>query len=75
MFPMPVGIFNLLAVIDWWVSACPMASGAAAAIVCTEEFVIANGLQHKAVEIVSQAMVTDMASSFDKRYCFCLVSV
>ncbi|MGG1675008.1 lipid-transfer protein [Neobacillus sp. NRS-1170] len=43
--------------------ACPPSCGAAAAIVCCEEFARKHGLQD-AVEIVSQAMATDTAESY-----------
>lgn len=44
--------------------ACPTADGAAAAIVCSEAFVLKHGLQNTAIEIAAQAMVTDLPSSF-----------
>ena len=40
------------------------ADGSAAAIVCSETFVQRHGLQSKAVEILTQHMVTDLPSSF-----------
>ncbi|MGG0174763.1 lipid-transfer protein [Gottfriedia acidiceleris] len=43
--------------------ACPPSCGAAAAIVCSEEFARKHGLQD-AVEIVSQAMATDTNDSY-----------
>eukprot|EP00794_Sanderia_malayensis_P020126 gene20126-22098_t len=46
----------------------PTADGGAAAIVCSEEFMIANGLEENAVEIVAQEMVTDMPSSFGESF-------
>eukprot|EP00026_Physarum_polycephalum_P009200 Phypoly_transcript_09314.p1 GENE.Phypoly_transcript_09314~~Phypoly_transcript_09314.p1 ORF type:complete len:428 (+),score=42.58 Phypoly_transcript_09314:61-1344(+) len=45
--------------------ACPTADGAAAAIVCSEAFVKKYGLYEHAIEIVSQAVVTDLPSSFE----------
>eukprot|EP00050_Salpingoeca_kvevrii_P002819 m.203943 g.203943 ORF g.203943 m.203943 type:complete len:468 (-) comp10695_c0_seq3:1666-3069(-) len=42
----------------------PTSDGAGVAILCSKEFVIANGLQDKAVEIVGQAMTTDNTLSF-----------
>lgn len=42
----------------------PTSDGSAAAIVVSEEFVDKHGLAGQAVEIVGQAMVTDMNSSF-----------
>ncbi|KAJ8305348.1 hypothetical protein KUTeg_015893 [Tegillarca granosa] len=53
--------------ITFWMSA-PTADGGAAAIVCSEDFVIKNNLQSQAVEIVAQHMVTDKISSFDKSF-------
>lgn len=53
----------LIEPITFWMSA-PVADGGAAAIVCSEEFLLVNGLQNRAVEIVGQQMVTDMPSSF-----------
>eukprot|EP00295_Goniomonas_pacifica_P048134 CAMPEP_0175923530 /NCGR_PEP_ID=MMETSP0108-20121206/14619_1 /TAXON_ID=195067 ORGANISM="Goniomonas pacifica, Strain CCMP1869" /NCGR_SAMPLE_ID=MMETSP0108 /ASSEMBLY_ACC=CAM_ASM_000204 /LENGTH=431 /DNA_ID=CAMNT_0017246535 /DNA_START=8 /DNA_END=1303 /DNA_ORIENTATION=- len=44
--------------------ACATADGAAAAIVCSEEFVRTHRLEGTAVEILGQAMVTDLPSSF-----------
>lgn len=44
--------------------ACPPSCGAAAAILCNEEFARKHGLED-AVEIVSQAMATDTPDSFD----------
>jgi sterol carrier protein 2 len=46
----------------------PVADGGACAILCSEDFVIRNGLQRQAVEIMSQHLVTDMPSSFEKSY-------
>ena len=43
----------------------PTSDGSGAAIVVSEEFVEQHGLAGQAVEIVAQAMVTDMASTFD----------
>jgi sterol carrier protein 2 len=42
----------------------PTSDGAAAAIVADETFVEAHGLWDRAVEIVGQALVTDLASTF-----------
>lgn len=53
--------------ITFWMSA-PVADGGACVIVCSEDFVIRHALQRKAVEIVSQHLVTDMPSSFEKSY-------
>ena len=43
----------------------PTSDGAAAAIVCSEEFVVKNNLQGQAVEIIGQSMRTDYGHSFD----------
>jgi acetyl-CoA acetyltransferase len=51
---------------------CPTSDGAGAAILASEEFVKAHGLQSKAVEIGGQAMTTDFESSF-KDSCIKLV--
>lgn len=42
--------------------------GGAAAIVCNESFMLKHNLQHKAVEIVAQNMVTDLPSTFAKSF-------
>ncbi len=44
----------------------PTSDGSAAAIVASERFVDEHGLWGRAIEIVGQALVTDMASSFDE---------
>ena len=44
---------------------CPPTCGAAAAIVCSEEFAKKRGLLDRAVTIVAQSMKTDFKSSFD----------
>ncbi|WP_249593878.1 lipid-transfer protein [Peribacillus frigoritolerans] len=43
--------------------ACPPSCGAAAAVVCSEEFAKKHGI-HDAVEIISQAMATDTEESY-----------
>jgi acetyl-CoA acyltransferase len=45
----------------------PTSDGSAAAIVASERFVDEHGLRDQAVEIVGQAMVTDLASTFDSK--------
>lgn len=45
---------------------CPTSDGSGAAIIASEDFVKKHGLEHKAVEIVGQAMVTDMPGTFDE---------
>ncbi len=46
--------------------ACPPTCGAAAALVCSEAFAKANGLDSR-VKIVAQAMTTDTPSTFEAR--------
>ncbi|MCA9632145.1 MAG: lipid-transfer protein [Myxococcales bacterium] len=43
---------------------CPTSDGAGCAILASEEFVKANQLQNKAVEILGMAMATDLKSTF-----------
>jgi acetyl-CoA acetyltransferase len=43
----------------------PTSDGSAAAIVVSERFVDQHGLADRAVEVVGQSMVTDMANTFD----------
>ena len=43
---------------------CPTSDGGGAAILASEDFVRAHGLEEKAVEIVGQAMTTDFESTF-----------
>jgi acetyl-CoA acyltransferase len=45
----------------------PTSDGSAAAVIASERFVDDHGLGERAVEIAGQAMVTDMASTFDER--------
>ncbi|MBA2662226.1 MAG: lipid-transfer protein [Bradymonadaceae bacterium] len=45
---------------------CPTSDGAAAALVVSEAFVRAHGLEERAVEIIGMAMATDLPSSFEK---------
>ncbi|KAG0729804.1 Non-specific lipid-transfer protein [Chionoecetes opilio] len=44
---------------------CPTSDGAGAAVVASEEFVVAHGLQDRAVEIVAMDMTTDFESTFN----------
>lgn len=44
---------------------CPTGDGSACAIVCSEAFILKNQLEHRAVEIVGQEMVTDMDDTFN----------
>lgn len=39
----------------------------------SEDFVRQHGLEHKAVEIIAQEMVTDTASTFDENSCLKMV--
>jgi len=48
---------------------CPTSDGAAAAVVCSEDFVRKHGLEHQAVEILAAAMATDLRSSFEEQSC------
>lgn len=51
---------------------CPTSDGAAAAILASENFVRAHGLENQAVEILAMEMCTDLTSTFD-RSCINLV--
>lgn len=53
---------------------CPTSDGSAAAILATEDFVHAHGLEKQAVEIVGMEMVTDFPSTFNDRSCMKIVS-
>jgi len=44
---------------------CPTSDGSGAAIIASEDFVKKHGLEHKAVEIIGQAMVTDVQGTFN----------
>lgn len=52
---------------------CPTSDGSAAAILATEDFVHAHGLEKQAVEIVGMEMVTDFPSTFNDRSCMKIV--
>ncbi|XP_074598268.1 sterol carrier protein 2 [Brevipalpus obovatus] len=52
---------------------CPTSDGAAAAILASEQFVLKNGLQAKAVEIVALEMITDTPPTFQERSAIKLV--
>ena len=52
---------------------CPTSDGAAAVVVCSEEFVRKHGLEHKAVEILGMHMATDLPSTFDDQSCIKMV--
>jgi acetyl-CoA acetyltransferase len=44
---------------------CPISSGAGAAVLASEDFVRGHGLGDRAVEIVAQAMASDLPSTFE----------
>jgi len=46
---------------------CPTSDGGGAAIVASEEFVRAHGLEDQAVEILGQHMATDFSSTFNEK--------
>jgi len=54
---------------------CPTSDGAAAAVLCSEEFAIKHNLQSKAVEILAMKMATDMPSTFEEKSCIKMVGV
>lgn len=51
----------------------PTSDGAGAAILASERFITEHGLQRQAVEIVGQAMVTDLQSTFSAKSAITLV--
>jgi acetyl-CoA acyltransferase len=51
----------------------PTSDGSAAAVIASERFVEEHDLADQAVEIVGQAMVTDMRSTFDDESCIKIV--
>ncbi|MFI1176529.1 thiolase C-terminal domain-containing protein [Streptomyces melanogenes] len=53
----------------------PTSDGSAAAVVVSERFAAAHGLEERAVEIVAQAMTTDTAESFASGRCIDVVGV
>jgi len=46
---------------------CPPTCGAAAAVLCSDEFASKKGMTAQSVKILAQTMTTDFASSFDDR--------
>lgn len=52
---------------------CPTSDGAACAIVASEAFVKAHGLEGQAVEITGMSMATDQPSTFEDRSCMKMV--
>ena len=51
----------------------PTSDGSAAAVVASERFVEEHGLAGRAVEILGQALVTDLSSTFDSRSAIAVV--
>jgi acetyl-CoA acetyltransferase len=51
----------------------PTSDGSAAAVIASERFVEAHGLEDQAIEIAGQAMVTDMRSTFEDESCIKIV--
>lgn len=54
---------------------CPTSDGAGAAVLASEEFVIAHGFQDRAVEILAMEMTTDFNSTFSDQSPMKIVSV
>jgi len=52
---------------------CPTSDGAGAAVLASEDFVRNHKLESQAVEILGQAMATDMRSSFEEKSCMKMV--
>ncbi|MFN8544210.1 MAG: lipid-transfer protein [Candidatus Binatia bacterium] len=52
---------------------CPTSDGAAAAILCSEDFVKKHHLEAKAVEILGMAMTTDYETSLSEKSCIKLI--
>lgn len=52
---------------------CPTSDGSGAAVLASEDFVRKHHLEHQAVEIVAQEMVTDVASTFEENSCIKMV--
>lgn len=53
---------------------CPTSDGAAAAIVVSERFVRAHGLENQAIEILGMEMATDTPSTFTEKSLLKMVS-
>jgi sterol carrier protein 2 len=51
----------------------PTSDGSGAAILCSEAFVKKHNLQHQAVEIIGQSMVTDFENTFTDKSCISMV--
>lgn len=45
---------------------CPTSDGSGAAILASEDFVVSNGLQNQAIEILAMEMATDLPSTFEE---------
>lgn len=52
---------------------CPTSDGAAAAIVASEKFIRAHGLEKQAIEILGMEMSTDLPSTFSENSCMKLI--
>jgi len=52
---------------------CPTSDGAAAAIVCNEEFVRKHKLVHQVIEILAMSMKTDFETTFTDKSCMKIV--
>ncbi|XP_028403536.1 non-specific lipid-transfer protein-like [Dendronephthya gigantea] len=53
---------------------CPTSDGAAAAVICNEEFVKQNpSIRSRCVEILGMEMATDLSSTFDEKSCIKMV--
>jgi sterol carrier protein 2 len=52
---------------------CPTSDGAAAAVLCSEDFVKRHNLQAQAVEVAGMAMATDTPSTFNENSCIKMV--
>jgi len=52
---------------------CPTSDGSGAAILASEDFVRKHGLESQAVEILGQAMATDLPSTFNDKSCIKMV--
>ena len=53
---------------------CPTSDGSAAAVLATEEFVRAHGLEGQAVEMLGIEMATDLTTTFKDRSLMKIVS-
>ena len=53
---------------------CPTSDGGAACVLASEEFVLKNGLEARAVEVVGMTMATDKPSTFEQKSMMKMVS-